>query len=143
VWDCTRCFIPCRHGGCLNRAFARSGSRDTAGYGCADRAGLWLIGDQSGAGTRVMLRKQSLVQYRMRERLDISMPFFRAALDSLEPVRVEFDSVESMSMPPVNRDAQRGLDRASDVRRHPRLGDGSARPHGCCTAHRSVASASE
>ena len=61
----------------------------------ADRAGLWLSGDrrgESGAGSVVEAEPGPIPE--QWKRLDVSTPFLRAALESTDPLRVEFAAEE-------------------------------------------------
>src|SRR5579872_654537 len=68
---------------------------DAAG---ADRAGLWLSGDRRGeAGTGCVEEAVPGPIPEQWKRLDVSMPFLRAALESSDPLHVEFIAGETAS----------------------------------------------
>src|ERR1700691_209441 len=71
------------------------GARALLAAAGADRAGLWLSGDrrgESGAGSVVEGEPGPIPE--QWKRLDISTPFLRAALESTDPLRVEFAAEE-------------------------------------------------
>src|ERR1700738_1112342 len=63
----------------------------------ADRAGLWLAGERHGGISwgRVAESKRGPIPDQWKH-LDISTPFLRAALESPEPLRVEFGRDDTM-----------------------------------------------
>jgi PAS domain S-box-containing protein len=62
----------------------------------ADRAGLWLSGDRRGeSGTGCVAEKVPGPIPEQWKRLDVSTPFLRAALESTNPLQVEFISGET------------------------------------------------
>jgi len=66
--------------------------------GNADRAGLWLDGNRRGEPARGLVAEAIPRPIPdLWNRLDVSSPFCRAALESSEPLRMEFGSTEAMS----------------------------------------------
>jgi PAS domain S-box-containing protein len=62
----------------------------------ADRAGLWLSGDRRGeSGTGCVSEKVPGPIPEQWKRLDVSTPFLRAALESTNPLQVEFINCET------------------------------------------------
>lgn len=92
--------------GALVRASARGDSLDQLldlaaqtllATSAADRAGLWLAGERRGepGWCQVIESKRAPIPEQWKH-LDISTPFLRAALQSPEPLRVEFGRDDTM-----------------------------------------------
>ena len=74
------------------------GARALLAAGNADRAGVWLDGNRRGEPAHGLVVEAIPGPIPDRwNRLDISSPVFRNALDSSEPLRVEFGSTEAIS----------------------------------------------
>src|SRR5580692_10843164 len=72
------------------------GARSLLATSDADRAGLWLSGDRTGeSGTGCVAEKVAGPIPEQWKRLDVTMPFLRAALESTSPLQVEFISGET------------------------------------------------
>ncbi len=126
------------HAGAVIHAAARGDSLDQVldlgvqtllEAACADRAGLWLSGERRGGqgGGRVVEVAQGPIPEQWK-RLDITMPFLRATLESPEPLQVEVGS-EGIHPSPGSAGGyeQRHLDSAALPKSHGRFGHGGAR----------------
>jgi PAS domain-containing protein len=92
--------------GALVRASARGDSLDQLldlavqtllATAAADRAGLWLSGERRGEpGWGQVIESKRIPIPEQWKHLDISTPFLRAALESPEPLRVEFGRDDTM-----------------------------------------------
>jgi signal transduction histidine kinase/CheY-like chemotaxis protein len=72
------------------------GARSLLATSDADRAGLWLSGDRTGeSGTGCVAEKVAGPIPEQWKRLDVTMPFLRAALESTSPLQVEFVTGET------------------------------------------------
>jgi signal transduction histidine kinase/ActR/RegA family two-component response regulator len=74
------------------------GARALLAAGNADRAGLWLEGNRRGEPARgLVVEAVPGPTPDQWNRLDLSLPVFRTALENSEPLRVEFGSAEAIT----------------------------------------------